>query len=201
MEIFPVRLQRDGAIQVNDVNIAKNNFFFQTQDCQKQVSFLVSVIFLSCTSDRSWLCLLASSGGSTRQAGLCSEPSIHVCLTHRDKWSPGAVPGTGQLGTHKEGTQKGSHEDICSCGFQAALQGHWQSTGQKELISEVNGEKVNGTGASTSTYTNKYYSEGARALKYTLGFVWFSFCCQWKSPWNHSTWQSLHCFTKAWLEE
>lgn len=54
-----------------------------------------------------------------RQAGLCSEPNIHVCLTTET-----SGPGTGQMGTHEEGTQKGSHEDICSCGFQAALQGH-----------------------------------------------------------------------------
>lgn len=93
-------------------------------------------------------------------------------------------PGTGQLGTQKEEIQKGSHEDICSCGFQAALQGH--AGDPQELVSEVNGEKVNGISASTSTYTNKCYSEGARALKCTLGFIWFPFCCLRKSPWNHS---------------
>lgn len=78
---------------------------------------------------------------------------------------------------------------------------HQRSTGHEELVSEVNAEKVNGTRASNSTHTDKYYREAASALKWTLGFVWFPFCCQWKSPWNHSTWQSLDCFTKVWLEE
>lgn len=122
----------------------------------------------------------------------------HPRVPHnRDKWSWHWSDG------HTQGRDpKGLPWGYLLLWFSGCPSGtHRQSTGPEELASEVNGGKVNGTGASASMNTNKCYSEGLRALKCALGFIWFLFCCLWKSSWNHSTWESLDCFTKVWLEE
>lgn len=138
MEIFPVRPYRNGVIWVNYIIKLKTTSTFKHKTVRNKCHFLFLWSFSdgeqskiqdrqhltapSCTSGRSWLRLLAGSGSSMRQALLRTQ---HPCVPQpQRRVVPWAVPGTGQLGTHKEGTQKGSYEDMWSCGFQAALQGH-----------------------------------------------------------------------------
>lgn len=133
-----------------------------------------------------------SGSGRQRERGRAllstQHPSVPGPQRRAVPW-PQTAPSAGQLAAITRGNDPRGLPRGCPVLWFSGCpsETHRWSTGQEEVVGEVDGEKVNGAGASPSTHANKYYGEGARALKCILGFVWFPFCCQRKSPQSHCT--------------